>query len=187
MAKSPWGLPRAARLENQRSPVQLQLALPEIDPEPASIVCRICSRELPVEAFPTLQGFWHGRQCRACQKKRKRDWGAAFASARYGAHLRRTYKLSLEEYARMFAQQDGRCAICHRRERILNKRGEPRHLHVDHDHRTGQRSDLLCSGCNAGLGGFGDDLALLEAAIRSLRSHAKPNGSREPSVPDAEP
>jgi hypothetical protein len=45
---------------------------------------------------------------------------------------------------------------------------------------------LLCSGCNAGLGGFGDDPALLEAAIRYLQSHAKPNASREPSTPDGE-
>lgn len=62
--------------------------------------------------------------------------------------------------------QDNRCAIC----------GEPpppnRRLAIDHNHTTGQIRDLLCTRCNAGLGMFNDDTALLERAAEYLTYHA---------------
>jgi hypothetical protein len=92
-------------------------------------------------------------------------------------HLRRTYGITIEEYAARLAAQGGVCGICH---------GKPdgRRFHVDHDHESGAVRGILCNGCNAGLGGFGDDPALLEAAIHYLQFRAKPNTSSEPSAPD---
>lgn len=64
------------------------------------------------------------------------------------------YDLSPEAYARMVADQDGRCAICDR----------ARKLHVDHDHNTGLVRGLLCNTCNVALGDLDDEPSLLRAA-----------------------
>lgn len=54
------------------------------------------------------------------------------------------------------------CAIC--------GRADPSHW--DHDHQTGVWRELLCRGCNIGLGHFGDDPARLRAAADYLERHA---------------
>jgi hypothetical protein len=54
-----------------------------------------------------------------------------------------------ELYARLFAEQDGVCAIC----------GNPpkrRRLHLDHNHRTGRTRGLLCFRCNRALPAYLD-------------------------------
>jgi hypothetical protein len=63
------------------------------------------------------------------------------------------------DWSERFDAQGGLCAICHRRAAI----------HADHCHDTGQKRSLLCSQCNTGLGSFGDDSSLLEAAAAYLR------------------
>lgn len=52
------------------------------------------------------------------------------------------------------------CVIC----------GAKRHLHLDHDHKTGRFRGVLCSKHNNGLGFLGDDIEGLEAALAYLRS-----------------
>lgn len=49
-----------------------------------------------------------------------------------------------EEYARMFAAQNGHCALC-------PSTPKTRRLHVDHDHATGAVRGLLCHRCNRAL------------------------------------
>lgn len=44
-----------------------------------------------------------------------------------------------ELYARLFAEQDGKCAI-----RGCNRTPKTRRFHIDHDHATGQVRGLLC-------------------------------------------
>jgi hypothetical protein len=63
--------------------------------------------------------------------------------------LKHTYGITRAEYERMFAAQDGCCAIC-RQPGKVNK-GRLRALHVDHDHVTGQVRGLLCHQCNVSL------------------------------------
>lgn len=63
--------------------------------------------------------------------------------ARNGA-LKMKYGITVEEYERMLAAQDGKCAIC----AGLPKRYR---LAVDHDHQTGQVRRLLCIACNSKL------------------------------------
>lgn len=73
--------------------------------------------------------------------------------------LRRNYGLTLEEFERLAAQQDFKCAICH----------EPRKLHVDHNHHTGKVRGLLCHYCNTALGSFDDDPQRILKAIAYLK------------------
>jgi hypothetical protein len=87
------------------------------------------------------------------------------------AALRTRFKIGLDDYYRMLAEQGGVCAIC----------GAPppagRLFHVDHDHTCcpdGGKScgkcvrGLLCSRCNTGIGGLRDDVQILKAAIDYL-------------------
>lgn len=75
-----------------------------------------------------------------------------------------------EEYDAMFAAQNGLCAICKCLETAMaNRNGKVRELAEDHDHNTGEVRGLLCSKHNIGLGLFGDDIELLEAAIEYLK------------------
>ncbi|MCT2591142.1 endonuclease VII domain-containing protein [Streptomyces sp. N2-109] len=83
------------------------------------------------------------------------------------------YRLSLEAYRAMLAEQGGACAIC--------KVGAPTDIrtnrfHVDHDHACcpGKKScgkcirGLLCHACNTALGNFRDDPQRLSTAIAYL-------------------
>lgn len=56
------------------------------------------------------------------------------------------YGLTLEDYVRIAAEQDGRCAICRR----TPKPGK--NLTIDHDHETGAVRALLCVRCNTIVG-----------------------------------
>ena len=79
----------------------------------------------------------------------------------------RRYGISLEEYHRMLVIQDGKCAICG------NSSPHNRRLGIDHNHVTGRVRELLCVSCNAALGGFRDNPALLRAALEYLAKHTE--------------
>jgi hypothetical protein len=70
------------------------------------------------------------------------------------------YGIDGEDYERMLKEQEGKCAIC----------GEkPERLCVDHDHKTEIIRGLLCSRCNKMLGAIGDNVEVLETAIKYLK------------------
>lgn len=56
------------------------------------------------------------------------------------------YGITLVDYNRMFAAQNGCCGICGRHQTEFKKS-----LAVDHNHTTGQIRGLLCISCNTGL------------------------------------
>lgn len=60
--------------------------------------------------------------------------------------LKRRYGITLDEYSRMLAEQNGVCKIC--------QTEKQKALHVDHDHATGRVRGLLCASCNSILGHF---------------------------------
>jgi len=70
-------------------------------------------------------------------------------SAKQQAHLKHRYGISLDEFNRMLADQEGRCAVC----------VEQRKLCVDHDHETGRVRGLLCRRCNLAMQALDTNLA----------------------------
>lgn len=85
--------------------------------------------------------------------------------------LLKQYGITLEDFNRMKSNQDSKCLICSNNETALNpKTGDARELAVDHCHDTGKVRGLLCSLCNTALGGFKDDISLLEKAIVYLKN-----------------
>jgi len=95
-----------------------------------------------------------------CKQWRKENPEQAKRINRNG-HLKRTFGISIEEFARMAGAQGNACAICRRTDAKLM---------VDHDHGTGGVRGLLCYSCNVALGHFRDDPALLESACRYLQA-----------------
>lgn len=82
-------------------------------------------------------------------------------------HLKRTFGITLEDYDAMLERQGGRCAIC----RTSEPGTRLGRWCIDHDHRTDAIRSLLCNACNSGLGAFGDNPAVLMAAVSYLFDH----------------
>jgi hypothetical protein len=85
-------------------------------------------------------------------------------------NLAMSYDIRIEDYNRMLAEQNGLCAICGKPP-SGKRNSRTIHLAVDHDHISGHVRKLLCSHCNAGIGGFKDSVELLRAAIAYIESH----------------
>lgn len=108
------------------------------------------------------------------RKKYRRKGGAGHASEKRRQLKRRLrdFGMSLHDYAEFTAAHADLCAICRRKE-TNTRNNRVRRLAIDHDHTTGAVRGLLCTGCNTGLGAFGDSVELLEAAIRYLRGEQR--------------
>lgn len=133
-------------------------------PAPTEKYCYVCKRILPESEFAknsTKKN--HVRpECRSCDNKqrqdRKRREKAKDPNKVKDRYLRKTYKIGLEDYARLLKEQDSLCWICQ----------EKKDLVVDHDHATGKVRGLLCNLCNTSLGGFRDSIESLNKAIEYL-------------------
>ena len=92
------------------------------------------------------------RVCKACSNERSRL-----------CHMQQLYGVTQEQYDALFAAQGGVCAIC--------LQPAARALDVDHHHDSGTVRGLLCNKHNRALGLFGEDIGLLQEAIRYLEKH----------------
>ena len=81
--------------------------------------------------------------------------------------LRYNYGITEECYAKLLAEQQGRCAICN----TDTPTGKWKVFAVDHCHHTGKVRGLLCNECNRGMGLLRDSAELLEKAAAYLRKH----------------
>lgn len=77
--------------------------------------------------------------------------------------------MTVEEYDKLYAAQDGRCAICG-----TDDSGEW-HWAVDHCHATGAIRGLLCTQCNVMIAMARDRTKVLRAAINYLEQFGAPN------------
>ena len=78
-------------------------------------------------------------------------------------HLQYRYDITLDEYNKLFIQQNGCCVLCGKHQFEMKRR-----LAVDHNHITGKVRGLLCNKCNNGLGCFNDSAELMFKAINYL-------------------
>lgn len=82
----------------------------------------------------------------------------------------RRYNISIDDYEKLFKEQNGLCAICKQPETVK------KYLSVDHDHSCCDNHKscgkcirgLLCHKCNKGLGMFNDNIELLKSAVKYL-------------------
>ena len=83
--------------------------------------------------------------------------------------LRSSYGISLDDYDKMYSEQEGKCRLCGE---TYPNRGKDR-LVVDHCHNTGQVRKLLCNACNSILGFSKERIFVLNAAIMYLMHYGK--------------
>lgn len=87
--------------------------------------------------------------------------------------LKRKYKLSVDQWGRLLADQDGLCYLCGEPLDLENRRN----IHVDHVHSCCPGDmvcgrcirGLACARCNPGIAMFGDDPDRMEFAAQRLR------------------
>lgn len=66
--------------------------------------------------------------------------------------LKNKYGITLEDKRKLYAEQNGRCAICGEHKPMLGTKGKV--ICVDHNHKTGRVRGLLCTACNSRLHAF---------------------------------
>lgn len=129
-------------------PIIKDQAFPVIDGQRQ---CALCGEWKPVENFYVDSTVASGIACtcKICYQDRRRV-----------TYLMRMYNLTLDDFLRMLAAQEGLCAICGQPETAKRKTEGPVLLSVDHDHACcpGTKScgvcvrQLLCHSCNHTIG-----------------------------------
>ncbi len=116
-------------------------------------------------------GNWEWREITPSKDKAyfAREWRKKNPDKAKNNELKKHYGITLAEYEVMSTQQNHKCAICNNAETAVDNKGHIRMMPVDHCHTTGKIRGLLCTACNTALGGFRDNIELLESAIVYLR------------------
>ena|ERR1017187_10046647 len=151
----------------------------------ASVDCKICSKcgiEKNLSLFHKHTSTSDGRRsdCSECVAKysklyrkdneiwikdKKKVYQQEKPYIKRRSHLKITFNITLEDYNSMLTKQENRCKIC-KSDHVGNS--QHKHLHIDHDHKTGKIRGLLCSKCNTLLGAARDNIKFLEEAIKYL-------------------
>ena len=132
--------------------------------------CSQCGNDRPATLYHITRkngNHWIRGICPWCVKENSRAWrlNNPNPSKAYGLRAKtRKCGITVEDYTRMFAEQDGRCAICGKPE-TKTRGGVAVRLSIDHDHVTGKARGLLCNNCNVMIGYANDDIVKLRAAV----------------------
>ena len=139
--------------------------------------CCTCKQEKPLDSFhkDKTSKDGHTYRCKECAtfhskahhaRRMKEDVG--YRKAKRASWIKEAHGLTLQEYEEKLIAQGSKCAICGKG---LTPTGHRTHL--DHDHKTGQLRDFLCTNCNRGIGHFQENLDFLYFAIEYLKSHRR--------------
>ena len=134
--------------------------------------CPTCNKTKDINEFGKSKNTKdkYTYQCKECQNIYQRQRNEIHPlDKEYASNyrLKRTYGITLEDKNRMVREQDNKCAICGIQSDSLA---------VDHNHNTGKIRELLCNGCNSGLGHFRENTITLKKAIEYLNKHKDIDG-----------
>ena len=123
--------------------------------------CMKCKQRKPLDDFSKCSRSRDKRQhyCKLCHRSHQKEWKARPGSVRMmrANYLMYNYNLSILEEEDMLIRQDYKCKSCG-----YPFEGTP---HVDHNHITGETRDLLCHGCNTGIGLAKEDMKRLRGMV----------------------
>lgn len=108
---------------------------------------------------------------RILQAKSKYNNRQDLKNKRKGYKLKSKFGMTLDEYNKMFQEQNGLCKLCSKPETARHRCGDKiqvKDLSVDHSHKTGKIRGLLCSCCNRALGYAQESIEILENMIKYL-------------------
>ncbi len=144
--------------------VCVKCALPE--DRNASGECRGCRKAYN-------QAYFRKPEVMEKSKLRSRKWRADhpdLVQQRSRSYmLKYNYGITIQEYDKILAEQNGVCAICGSSETGWKYPW----FHVDHCHKTGKVRGLLCQRCNPGIGIFYENPEILRRAAVYIESHGQ--------------
>jgi len=130
---------------------------------------RICSDECKKAQRHKIRAQWidtiAGKASAVRSKLLRRQQYDANRKLHKKSALRLTYGMTLEEWAVLLGQQEGRCPIC------CDVLDRGKGTHVDHSHSSAVVRGLLCGRCNVAIGMMRDDPQLMRAAAQYLERH----------------
>ena len=135
-------------------------------------VCRVCQKEKNLvddyylsRKDPTLPSSY-SYECKECTVKRTTEYNRKNAKGVRSRYLRRNYGIGLEDYEKLSAQQNHRCAICKTTEAggKFNKR-----FFIDRD-SSGTVRGLLCKSCKVAIAEAGYNIHTLESMVQYLKN-----------------
>jgi len=140
--------------------------------------CPKCKEEKLVAKFYSDESHKDGlsTECKTCRKLQAKKRRASEKGSKLirESKLKDKYGINLDDYDRMFEEQNGVCAICKRPETKKHITGATYRLSVDHNHSTSLVRGLLCKRCNIILGQLEVDdkgIELLQAAIEYVEKY----------------
>ena len=122
---------------------------------------RYASKLTPEQKIEARKKYNETRRNWSPQKKEEQRRKA------YNHTLKKLYGITIEDYDKMLADQNGRCDICF----TANPRGNGV-FHLDHCHETKKVRGILCTECNMMLGMAKDKTEVLLSAINYLNKHS---------------
>ena len=133
--------------------------------------CLKCKQDKGLDEFfkdksrPDRHTMWC-KKCRRVYNQEVKNRRTAFGRnpGVKNAELKTRYGITLVEYTSMHEEQEGKCAIC----------GSKAKLVVDHNHVTGVVRGLLCSACNRAIGHGNES----PERFRSIADYLEERGSK---------
>ena len=134
-------------------------------------VCNKCGKTKSIFSFYRRSDRQEREaQCIDCRNKYERERYRIDVGRRSDivtTNRKRRYGITPQDLVAMFKAQEYKCACC----------SDPlpdvtRHVHIDHDHKTGAVRGVTCRDCNMALAYGRDDPARLRAAADYLERHA---------------
>ena len=140
-------------------------------------VCSSCKKEKSADKFYSDKAHKDGlsTRCKTCRKlqAKKRRMSEKGSKSIRESKLKDKYGINLDDYDRMFEEQNGVCAMCGKPETRKTVTGATYRLSVDHNHLTGQVRGLLCKHHNTAIGQFDVDenLDMLKLALKYMEKY----------------
>ena len=149
--------------------------IPHVEPEPGehSFTCRGCKKLWP-HRHDFISGN-DGNRCRNCGRAHLRKKNSQSRNRRN--HLKRTYRLTVEQFDEKLKRQGYACETCGRRiehSKVSASGDVIGRAVIDHNHHTGKVRGLLCGSCNRGIGAFQENIVTLTKVIEYLRRYETP-------------
>ena len=148
--------------------------------------CSKCGEVKPLDQFYVSKKKWTGHDpwCKKCKlvanqayvkdpinATKKREYRKIYNFNNKERQrintIKHRYGITVEQYAQMWEDQDGKCKICG----IALNTIPQKQIAIDHCHESNIIRGILCRNCNAGLGFFRDNITVLKKAIKYLKCH----------------
>lgn len=148
-----------------------------------SKICTQCNIEKPLFDFcadkrirglrPLRNSKGYRSKCKdCCNANQTARWNRSSSAERERRNLwlLKVYKITADDYDKLFLEQKQQCIIC-LRDPISNPESlrHNRYYPIDHDHKTGEIRGILCHDCNVALGLLADSVDRITRLVLYLK------------------